>query len=78
MGTISSERTYAVAGMTCAHCVHSVTDEVKKLPGVIDVTIDLVPDGNSRVHIVSANVLDEGQVRDAVDEAGYKLVSHAQ
>jgi copper chaperone CopZ len=33
MGTISSERTYAVAGMTCAHCVHSVTDEVEKLPG---------------------------------------------
>ena len=78
MGTISSERIYAVAGMTCAHCVHSVTDEVKKLPGVIDVTVDLVPGGNSSVHIVSANVLDEGQVRDAVDEAGYELVSHAQ
>ena len=41
-------------------------------------TFDLVPDGDSRVHIVSANVLDEGQVRDAVDEAGYELVSHAQ
>jgi hypothetical protein len=27
---------------------------------------------------VSANVLDEGQVRNAVDEAGYELVSHAQ
>ena len=78
MGTISSERTYAVAGMTCANCVHSVTDEVKKLPGVIDVAVDLVPDGTSSVHIVSANVLDEGQVRDAVDEAGYELVSHAQ
>ena len=78
MGTISSERIYAVAGMTCAHCVHSVTDEVKKLPGVIDVTVDLVPGGNSSVHIASANVLDEGQVRDAVDEAGYELVSHAQ
>ena len=78
MGTISSERTYAVAGMTCGHCVHSVTDEVMKLAGVIDVTVDLVPEGNSSVHIVSANVLDEGQVRDAVDEAGYELVSHAQ
>ena len=75
---MSVTTTYAVAGMTCAHCVHSVTDEVKKLSGVIDVSVDLVPDGNSRVHIVSANVLDEGQVRDAVDEAGYELVSHAQ
>jgi len=78
MGTISSERTYAVAGMTCEHCVHAVTDEVKKLPGVIDVSIDLVPDGNSSVHIVSANVLDDAQVRDAVDDAGYELVHGAQ
>ena len=78
MGTISSMRTYAVAGMTCGHCVHSVTDEVRKLPGVIDVTIDLVPGGNSSVHVVSANVLDDAQVRDAVDEAGYELVSRPQ
>lgn len=77
MGTISSERTYAVAGMTCEHCVHSVTDEVKKLPGVIDATVDLVPDGNSSLHIVSANVLDDAQVRAAVDEAGYEMVSSA-
>jgi hypothetical protein len=42
------------------------------------VTVDLVPDGNSSVHIVSSNVLDEDQVREAVDEAGYELVSHAQ
>jgi copper chaperone CopZ len=74
MGTINSTQTYAVAGMTCGHCVHAVTDEVKKLPGVLDVTIDLVPDGSSNVHVVSVGVLDDAQVRDAVDEAGYELV----
>ncbi len=78
MGTISSMRTYTVAGMTCGHCVHAVTEEVKKVPGVLDVTIDLVPDGNSSVHVVSANVLDDAEVRDAVDEAGYELVSGPQ
>ena len=75
---MSTALTYGVAGMTCEHCVHAVTDEVKKLPGVIDVSIDLVPDGNSSVHIVSANVLDDAQVRDAVDDAGYELVHGAQ
>ena len=35
--------TYAVAGMTCEHCVRSVTEEVSEVPGVTAVEVDLAP-----------------------------------
>ena len=36
-----STATYPVTGMTCAHCVASVTEEVAEVPGVTDVAVDL-------------------------------------
>lgn len=63
--------TYAVRGMTCAHCVASVTEEITTIDGVSDVVVDL-PTG--AVRVTSARPLDEAQVRAAVEEAGYALV----
>lgn len=63
-------RTYAVEGMTCEHCVHAVTSEVSKVPGVTDVTADLA--GNSVT--VTGDDIEVDAVRVAVDEAGYTLV----
>ncbi|MGN6331916.1 MAG: heavy-metal-associated domain-containing protein [Motilibacteraceae bacterium] len=71
---MSTSTTYRVSGMTCGHCVNAVTEEVGKLPGVTGVTIDLVAGGTSDVHVASETPLDETQVREAVDEAGYELV----
>jgi hypothetical protein len=34
--------TYRVTGMTCEHCVHAVTGELKNLGGVTGVTVALV------------------------------------
>jgi copper chaperone CopZ len=65
--------TYDVVGMTCAHCVHAVSQEVAALPGVSDVRVDLVPAGTSRVHVTSDAALDPADVAAAVDEAGYAL-----
>lgn len=67
----------AISGMTCAHCVTTVTGELSKLPGVQDVHVDLVAGGVSAVHVVSDSQLDDAQVRGAVDEAGYELVDTA-
>jgi copper chaperone CopZ len=67
--------TYSVAGMTCGHCTSAVTEELTKLPGVQQVTIDLVAGGTSSVHVTSDAALDESQVREAVDEAGYELTA---
>lgn len=71
---MTTTQTYAVAGMTCGHCVTAVTDELTQLPGVTGVAIDLVAGGTSTVHVVSDSTLDEASVRAAVDEAGYELV----
>ncbi|MCW2725553.1 MAG: Heavy metal transport/detoxification protein [Frankiales bacterium] len=71
---MSTTTTYNVTGMTCGHCASAVTEELTKLPGVRDVTIDLVAGGTSPVHVISDTPLDDAQVRRAVDEAGYELV----
>jgi copper chaperone len=71
---VSTTTTYNVTGMTCGHCASAVTEELTKLPGVRDVTIDLVAGGTSPVHVISDTPLDDAQVRRAVDEAGYELV----
>ena len=71
---MTSTATYDVTGMTCAHCVQAVTDEVSALSGVRDVDVDLVAGGTSVVTVVSAAPLAERSVRDAIDEAGYDLV----
>jgi copper chaperone CopZ len=67
--------TYSVNGMTCGHCSSAVTEELGKLPGVQEVTIDLNAGGTSAVHVTSESALDETAVREAVDEAGYELAS---
>lgn len=67
-----STMTYTVAGMTCGHCVSSVTEEINELPGVSAVAVDL-PTG--AVTVTSDDDLAEADVRGAVEEAGYQLVS---
>jgi copper chaperone len=63
--------TYTVSGMTCAHCVTSVTEEITAIDGVTDVAVDL-PTGT--VAVTSDRPLDPAEVRAAVEEAGYALV----
>ena len=68
-----STTTYTVTGMTCGHCVSSVTEEITALPGVQDVQIELNPGSESRVTVTSDAPLADEAVRGAVDEAGYEL-----
>ena len=63
--------TYQVQGMTCGHCVNSVSTEVGAIEGVKDVQVDLA---TGRVTVSSEGPLDTDSVRAAVDEAGYDLV----
>ena len=66
--------TYQVTGMTCAHCAHAVTGELKSLDGVRDVRVDLNPGGESAVTVSSAAPLTTEAVAAALDEAGdYQL-----
>ncbi|CAL8978492.1 Copper chaperone CopZ [Cellulomonas sp. T2.31MG-18] len=68
-----STTTYLVQGMTCGHCVGSVSREVGRLAGVTGVDIELVPDGVTTVTVRSAAPLDTTRVAAAVAEAGYEL-----
>ena len=60
----------AVDGMTCQHCVASVTEEISELPGVQSVEVDLA---SSAVTVESSQPLDRQAVAGAVEEAGYTL-----
>jgi copper chaperone CopZ len=66
---------FPVVGMTCGHCVEAVTSEVKELPGVSEVSVDLVAGGTSTVTVTSDAPLARDDVAVAVDEAGYALAS---
>jgi len=68
-----TETTYAVKGMTCAHCVRAVTEEVGKLDGVAGVQVDLA---SGAVVVTSSGELRLDEVRAAVDEAGYEVAAH--
>jgi copper ion binding protein len=63
--------TYMVKGMTCGHCVQSVTEEVSEVPGVRGVEVDLA---SGRVTVSSEQPVDDAAVRAAVAEAGYEVV----
>ena len=65
------DREYSVKGMSCGHCVAAVTEEVEGVPGVSGVDVDL-PSG--RV-VVRGDGFSDDAVRDAVDDAGYEVVS---
>jgi copper chaperone len=66
---------YLVSGMTCAHCVASVTEEVSAIDGVDTVSVDLNTAGPSRVTVASSRPVAANEVEAAVVEAGYTVVS---
>ena len=59
-----------VTGMTCGHCVASVTEEVQEVTGVD--TVDVVLETGA-LTVTSSQPVDEGAIRAAVEEAGYQL-----
>jgi copper chaperone CopZ len=70
-----SSTEYLVEGMTCSHCVMSVTEELSAVAGVEKVDVDLKAGGQSRVTVDSSAPVSDEAVRAAVEEAGYTLVA---
>ncbi|GAA5225968.1 heavy-metal-associated domain-containing protein [Paeniglutamicibacter antarcticus] len=62
-----------INGMTCGHCVASVTEELREIDGVTDVEVILSVGGTSTANITSSGPLDDALLAQAVDEAGYSL-----
>ena len=61
-------REYTVEGMTCEHCVRSVTEDVNEVPGVERVDVELA---SGRL-VVRGEVSDQA-IRTAVGAAGYQV-----
>lgn len=66
-----TDKTYTVTGMTCGHCVSSVSGEVGKVTGVQAVNVDL----DAGTVTVTGDGFSDEQIRAAVDEAGYAVAS---
>ena len=65
-----STATYLVGGMTCAHCVAAITEELTAVDGVQDVDVELRAGGLSTVTVTSACPLQRADVEAALAEAG--------
>ena len=61
---------FNVTGMTCDHCVNSVTNAVKAIEGVSEVTVSL----DDKKAVVSGGVIDVAKVIAAIEEEGYEAV----
>lgn len=59
-----------VTGMTCGHCVMSVTEEVGELAGVRSVDVRLE---TGLVTVLSDRELGRDEIGAAVSEAGFRL-----
>jgi copper chaperone CopZ len=70
--TVSAHHTstYTVTGMTCEHCVASVTEELTALDAVTAVDVQLA---TGAVTVTSVRELSVNEVTGAVAEAGYQL-----
>ena len=70
MSTSGETASYTVHGMTCGHCVASVTEEVSEIDGVRDVVVDLA---TGALTFASDRPVPRATVEAAVRDAGYQL-----
>ena len=66
-----TQLTMDISGMTCGHCVSSVTRALKGLDGV---TVEQVTLGKATVHY-DASATSPTQITQAVEEEGYRVVA---
>lgn len=62
-------RSYRVPGISCAHCTAAIEDEISRVAGVESVSADL----DTKLVTVRGAGLSDGELRAAIDEAGYEV-----
>ncbi len=62
---------YTVPDVSCGHCASAITGEVRTVPGVESVDVDL----NAKTVTVTGEPLDEQAIIAAIDEAGYSVAA---
>lgn len=71
---MSKGAAYAVRGLTCMRCLVAAIEELRGLPGVDEVGVDLVPFGESRITLTPASAAPSASVRAALDRVGFVLI----
>lgn len=61
---------FTVTGMTCGHCVSSVTEQIQQIDGVRDVDVDLA---TGALTVTADQPVSSDAVAAAVREAGYQV-----
>jgi len=69
---VRDELTLTVGGMHCATCALTIEDSLKEVPGVIDADVNFAL-GRANVRY-DASRATEGDIKKAVEEAGYKVL----
>jgi len=62
--------TVTVTGMSCGHCASSVREEIADIPGVNAVDVDVA---SGTVTIDSEAPVETAAIKNAVEDAGYRL-----
>ena len=62
--------TLEIAGMTCGHCVKSVTEALAAVPGTAGAAVDV-----GRASWRTDRPPDEAALRAALEEAGYEITA---
>lgn len=65
-------QTFTISGMTCGHCVASVTEEVSEIAGVSNVVVTLE---SGELKFDAETEIASDVVAAAVKEAGYEVVA---
>jgi copper chaperone len=71
MELVVSTSKYAVTGMTCGHCDRSIRVEVSEVAGVQAVEVSAA---TGTLIVTSSDAVDDAQIRNAVEDAGYSAV----
>jgi len=61
--------TYSVPGIHCEHCAQAIREEVSGIGGVETVDVDLA----GKAVTVRGRGLSDGDLREAIAEAGYEV-----
>lgn len=73
-GPVMGTKIMKIKGMTCEHCVNNVTNAINKVPGA-SAKVSLK---DNEAIISYDRELSNIELRNAVEEAGYKVVSLSQ
>jgi copper chaperone len=64
-----------VKGMSCQHCVMSVTKALNQLEGIQNVQVDLQKE---EVRFDNTKALALNRIEKAIEEAGYEVISQSE